>query len=405
MKYFVSDLHIGDKSPWDLFGDEKAGFLIKLLERIDRDTNHHGELVLLGDIFDFTLLAGHETPAPDIDSAAIFARVRQAYTSLFKVFREFVREGNGLFYVWGNHDYPMRFRKHCYQFQRAVLNRFWDSARQRRIWFSGYYTSPSHGLYAEHGHRYDTTNVHLDGESVPLGTLMVSKFIRKWESWESSAQDEGDEPEQMSQPFRILSDIRPWFNGIYYLNRLIKKGIMPEEAKKELVKDLYAVQEQSSSSVPHVFFRILANMPWFIQESVVHSRLKDEAPRTLREKAKLLLKGYSTEIAPSKKEATIVSLLDLDFTPKMIIFGHSHFLEHTLEGGKYIYANTGSWRHTVFVDHEGQIMKIREHCPYIEVPPSQPGDLPRAVLRRAEDGKEIDLNEILRDYEEFGLKL
>lgn len=404
MKYFISDLHIGDKSPWDSFDDEKAGFLVKLLERIDRDTDHHGELILLGDIFDFTLLADHKTPSLDIDSAAIFARVRRAYSALFKAFREFIREGNVLFYVWGNHDYPMRFRNHCHQFQKAVLNRFWDSPRQPRMWFSGYYMSPSHGLYAEHGHRYDITNVHVAGDNVPLGTIMVSKFIKKWELWKGNAQDEGDEPEQMSQPFRILSDIRPWFNGIYYLNRLLRKGVMPEEAKRELVKDLYTIQEQSMSSVPHIFFRILENMPWFIQESVVHSRLKDEAPRTLREKAKLLLKGYSTEIAAGKKEATVVSLLDLDFTPKMIIFGHTHFLENTLEGG-YIYANTGSWRHTVFVDHEGRIMKIREHCPYLEVPPCPEGDLPRPILRRAKDGKEIDLNEISKDYEEFGLKL
>ncbi len=405
MRYFIGDLHIGDKSPWDPFGDEKAAVLVKLLERIDRDTAHHGELILLGDIFDFTLLAGHKTPSQDIDSATIFARVRNAYSDLFKAFRKFIRDGNSLFYVWGNHDYLMRFRKHCYQFQKAVLNRFWDSLRQPRIWFSDYYVSPSHSLYAEHGHRYDMMNVHLNGDSMLLGNLMVSKFIRKWESWKSNVQDEGDEPEKMSQPFRILSDIRPWPNAIYYINRLIEKGVMPEEAKKELVKDLYNVQEQSKSSLPHIFFKILENMPWFIQEGIVGSRLKDEAPRSLREKAKLLLKGYYTDLSVGKKQATIVSLQDLDFTPKMIIFGHSHFLECTVEEAKYIYANTGSWRRTVFVDHEGRIMKIREYCPYIEVFPPRQDGLPRAIHRRAEDGKEIDMNEFLRDYEEFGLKL
>jgi len=405
MRYFISDLHIGDKSPWDRFGDEKAGLLVKLLERIDQDMDHRGELILLGDIFDFTLLAGHEVLPQKIDSAKIFSRVRKAYPDLFKAFREFIRAGNSLFYVWGNHDYLVRFKKHGHQFQRAVLKRFWDSFRQWHIWFSDYYVSPSHSLYAEHGHRYDMTNVHTNGDSIVLGSLMVSKFIRKWESWKSNIHNEGDEPEEALQPFRLLSGIRPWTNIVYYINRLIDKGVLPEEAKKELVKDLYNIQEESKSSLPHIFFQILQSMPWFIQEGIVSSKLKDEAPRNLREKAKLLLRGYSTDLSVVRRKATIGSMKDLNFLPKMVVFGHSHFLEHTVEEGKYLYANTGSWRSTVFVDREGRVMKIRNHCPYIEVFPPERGELPRAIHRRAADGKEIDMNDLFKDYEEFGLTL
>jgi hypothetical protein len=141
--------------------------------------NHHGELVLLGDIIDFTLLAGNEALAQNIDSAKILAKVRKAYPDVFKAFREFIRAGNSLFYVWGNHDYLMRFKKHAHEFQKAVLKRFWDSSRLWHIWFSDYYVSPSHSLYAEHGHRYDMTNVHINGDHIILGNLMTSKFMRK----------------------------------------------------------------------------------------------------------------------------------------------------------------------------------------------------------------------------------
>jgi len=405
MRYFISDLHIGDKSPWDRFGEEKAELLVKLLERIDRDMNHRGELILLGDIFDFTLLADHETLPQKIDSAKIFARVREAYPRLFKAFRNFIRAGNSLFYVWGNHDYPMRFKKHGHQFQRAVLKRLWDSFRQRHIWFSDYYVSPSHSLYAEHGHRYDMTNIHINGDHIILGNLMASKFIRKWRSWKNNTHIEGDEPEEASQPFRILGNIRPWPNVIYYINRLIDKGVIPEKVKKELAKDLYNIQVESKSSLSHIFYRILASMPWFIQDGFVSSRLKDEAPRSLREKAKLLLKGYSTDLSVVKGRATIGNMQDLNFVPKMVVFGHTHFIEHTLEEGKYLYANTGSWQRTVFVDQKGRIMKIQNYCPYIEVSPPEQDGLPRAIHRRAADGKEIDLKELSKDYEEFGLVL
>jgi len=109
MRYLISDLHIGDKSPWDRFGDEKAGLFVKLLERIDRDMNHRGQLILLGDIFDLTLLADHEELPQKINSEKIFVKVRKAYPHLFKALGEFIRAGNSLFYIWGNHDYPMRF--------------------------------------------------------------------------------------------------------------------------------------------------------------------------------------------------------------------------------------------------------------------------------------------------------
>ena len=405
MRYFISDLHIGDKSPWDRFGNEKAELLIKLLERIDRNMNHRAELILLGDIFDFTLLAGHPTLPHKIDSAKIFARVRKAYPHLFKAFREFIRAGNSLFYVWGNHDYLMRFKKHGHQFQKAVLNRWWDSFRQWHIWFSDYYVSPSHSLYAEHGHRYDMSNVHINGDNMILGNLMASKFVKKWQAWKNNKRIEGDEPEEKSHPFRVLGDIRPWPNIIYYINRLIDKGVLPEEVKRELVKDLYNIQKESKSSLPHIFFRILENMPWFIQDGFVSTRLRDGTPKSLREKAKLLLKGYSTDLSVVRRRATIGNKKDLNFVPKMVAFGHTHFMEHTLEEGKYLYANTGSWQRTVFVDHKGRIMKIQNHCPYLEVFPPEQDGLPKAIHRRAADGKEIDLTAIFKDYDEFGLAL
>ena len=405
MRYFISDLHIGDKSPWDGFGNQKAELLIKLLERIDRDMNHRGELILLGDIFDFTLLAGHATLPQKIDSAKIFARVRKAYPHLFKAFREFIWAGNSLFYVWGNHDYLMRFKKHGHQFQKAVLKRLWDSSRQWHIWFSDYYVSPSHSLYAEHGHRYDMSNVHINGNHIILGNLMASKFIKKWQAWKSNIHIEGEEPEEESQPFRVLGNIRPWPNIVYYINRLLNKGVLPEEVKKELVKDLYNIQAESDSSLPHIFFRILESMPWFIQDSFVSSRLRDEAPSSLREKAKLLLKGYSTNLSVARKRATIGNMKDLNFVPEVVVFGPTHFIEHTLEEGKYLYANTGSWQRTVLVDHIGRIMKIQNHCPYLEVSPPEQDGLPKAIHRRAVDGKEIDLKELFKDYKQFDLAL
>ena len=238
-----------------------------------------------------------------------------------------------------------------------------------------------------------------------LGSLMASRFIKKWQTWESNSQlqvngllGEG------SHPFQILGNIRPWPNIIYYIDRLIDQGVLSEGEKKELARDLYDIQEEAKSSLPHIFFRILQSMPWFIQEGVVSSRLKDDAPRSLREKARLLLMGYSTDLSVTSKRATVGSKKDLTFVPKMIVFGHTHFMEHALlEEGKYLYANTGSWQDTVFVNRQGRIMKIQDICPYLEVFPPEKYELPEAIHRRALDGKEIDPKELFKDYEKFGL--
>ncbi len=405
MRYFISDLHIGDKSSWDHFGDRKANSLIKLLERIDHDTKHNGELILLGDVFDFTIMAGYDQVPQKIDSGLIFAQVERAYPSIFKAFRDFIREGNRLFYVWGNHDYLMRFQKHDYEFQKAILKRFWDYNKRWRIAFADYYISPSHKIFAEHGHKYDPACVHLEGDKIIFGNLMAGRVVMKWETWENKELPESERSMESRFPFKILSDIRPWPNVVYYINRLIKKGILPENVKKELVADLYSIHEETSATAPHLFFRILESMPWFIQDGIMSSRLKDETPRRFREKAKLLLKGYSSELSISKKKMSAGIRHDLNFAPQILIFGHSHFLDRAFFEDNYIYVNTGSWHGSVFVNSEGEVIKINTYCPYIEVFPPEPGGAPKAFIRRAEDGREIDFDQIKMEYKKLGYNL
>jgi hypothetical protein len=285
------------------------------------------------------------------------------------------------------------------------MAKFWDSWRRKsQILISDYYISRSHSLYAEHGHRYDLANVHLEGGQAALGTLLALKVVKKWESWESQRAVAGENPEEVLHPFRFLGDIRPLTHIIHYMNRLIERGILPEEVKKELAKDLYKVMEEwKSSSSQSILIWVLENLPWFIQEEVLGLRLKDEAPKALRERAKLLLDGFSTDISAVKKKVTVGTLKDLDFAPKIVIFGHTHFPENNVEKDKYVYGNTGSWRDTLFVDREGRMVKIPNHCPYVEVIPPEYGELPKAIFRRAVDGAEINIPDLIKDYEKFGL--
>ena len=134
--------------------------------------------------------------------------------------------------------------------------------------------------------------------------------------------------------------------------------------------------------MPHFFFRILENMPWFIQEGIIGSELKDPVPRNLRHVAKLMVEGYDTDLSVVKRKTTALNIKDLNFLPKVIVFGHTHFLDSVLVAGKYVYVNTGSWRDTLFVNRDGQLRKMNNHYPYIEVLPAEPGGLPTVTQNR-----------------------
>ena len=403
MKYFISDLHIGDNGPFDQFGKEKEKALVNLLKLIDIEAKHRAELVLLGDIFDFTLLAGHTTTPNKIDSKSIFAQVKKIYPRLFKALSKFVKAGNSLFYVWGNHDYPMRYKKHAHEFKSLIMKGLPKSARPR-MWFSDYYVSPSYNLYAEHGHRYDIANVHVDGDNTILGNLMAARLVRKWQFWKNDNPIEVDGPEDTVYPFKIMGNIRPWPNIIRYINRLIDKGIISGDIKDKMAVDLYSIKEETNTIYPKIFWKVLGNMPEFIQDGVARESLKDQAPDILRKKAKLLLEGFSSDIA-IKKVSTIGNIKDLNFVPRALLFGHTHFIDYILEEGKHVYVNIGSWQDAVFVNPEGKILNTQRYCPYITITRAEDSDIPNIIIRDARDGKEIDLKDVYMDYEESGLFL
>lgn len=84
--FFVSDLHIGDGSAGDLFGNKDDEFL-RFLDHVE----HHGDkLVILGDCLDFYL-------------AGSFERILNAHKRVLRRLKQLAEEMD-VVYVWGNHD-------------------------------------------------------------------------------------------------------------------------------------------------------------------------------------------------------------------------------------------------------------------------------------------------------------
>jgi UDP-2,3-diacylglucosamine pyrophosphatase LpxH len=97
--WFVSDLHIGDATPSDVFFG-KDRYLVALLERIEREG---GMLVVCGDAIDF-----HQ--------AWSLTRVIRPHQELFGALSRLARQ-NKLVYVIGNHDYEINLYNEILQFR------------------------------------------------------------------------------------------------------------------------------------------------------------------------------------------------------------------------------------------------------------------------------------------------
>jgi len=137
--WFISDLHLGDATPCDVFFG-KDQHLIAMLERIYEEGS---TLVIAGDAIDF-----HQ--------AWSFTRVLRAHQELFHAFSTLSREGR-LFYVIGNHDFEITLFSEILAFRVCDELIIGDSILCVHGWQYDPYLSMTVGV----GHGWSTTVHHL----------------------------------------------------------------------------------------------------------------------------------------------------------------------------------------------------------------------------------------------------
>jgi UDP-2,3-diacylglucosamine pyrophosphatase LpxH len=137
--WFISDLHIGDGTPCDVFfGKDRQ--LISLCNRVNEEG---AVLVIVGDAIDF-----HQ--------AWSFTRVLRAHQELFHALSSIAREGR-LYYVIGNHDFEINLFKEILSFRVCDELMIGDRIRCIHGWQYDPYLSKTIG----HGHEWSTTIHHL----------------------------------------------------------------------------------------------------------------------------------------------------------------------------------------------------------------------------------------------------
>lgn len=412
-KYFISDTHIGGRGKIDDFDDKVANFCF-LLKKIENDNNKNdpGELILLGDFFDFLEVEVQGNQFSNIKSkiAFIIKKISRRYPDLFKAIQEYIKSGQKIFYVCGNHDFHMLFPR-IYQLvaQEFIPKDGLDPLDGFRLFqVNNFYASRKFKIYAEHGHRFDSENWHHKGMPECLGSLLVKNFLIKWE-----------------KKYTELDNMRPRGNMYFVIREeCVAKGLNANQEIKAMLKTMNEVHKEylhlcdnynhdhksvsDRANKIKILLSIYTNedswwddvVNWAAEGSIIDAL--NENCTTYRKKA--------IELMNMNNDDNIASQKDLDFKPDHFIFGHTHFFDHREFDGGRSYINTASWLSTYFYDNKSKKANIDDviaKAPVLIF--NKAGEKPKLYdvqydsVQNKGGLKEIHFEKIKEEYEKLGV--
>ncbi len=352
VKIFMSDLHLGDGGKADDFTEDKEDNFVALLEQLADKFGTKAELVLLGDIFD--LIEQEET-----DPQKAIAIAMDKHSNAIEALNGWLKRGNKLFYITGNHDHSLRRANVSRLLAEKVLEP--DSSTNEISWGSfvldDWYASPSFGIYAEHGNRFDADNNH-GGMSGCFGDKIVREVLRPLEVGKKSYLTDKawipPEGVRGENPFIMLDNVRPRGNIIFLIEKLIDEEYLKPETKdalKEFIINVYKKHPELGKAGS----MILNNK--FLRWALI-------TDAALREKLNTTYSAYR-EHAKTMITKQGLTLRDLSFKPRYIVMGHTHYFDSFDLSKSTKYLNLSSWLDTVFLNENGEIDKVRFNCPFL----------------------------------------
>lgn len=356
-KYIISDTHIGEREKIDDFKNKAENFyqLLKLIIKENPDKNDPGELVLLGDFFDFLEVEIKGKTSQNVESEIKMKidKIDEKYPSLFKNMGDYLMKGQKIFYVSGNHDYHMLFPK-VYRLVGEKLSSYGaDHAINQQLFLvSDYYVSLTHKIYAEHGHRFDSENWHFNGMKESFGSLLVRNFLIHWE-----------------KEYKFLDNIRPRGNIFYLIQKECEKDPKKDQYDEiiKILKSMNDVQneylkmcddaefknkkiESRRDKISALLYVFKKSSDWL--DRVLLKLAGGSIVRNLNENC-VIYRKKAEKLMNMENEDNISNQRDLDFRPEHFILGHTHFFDHKSLYNETNYYNTASWLDTLFYNEKG----------------------------------------------------
>lgn len=352
----MSDLHIGDSGKADDFTPEKEEIFLKLLKELSQAYGKGSELIMLGDIFDL-IEQKEENPEKAVKKSIT------VHDKFVKALRHWLRKGNKLFYITGNHDHALRRANVVKVFADRLLEKTKETDKDitwGHFVVDDWYASKKYKIYAEHGNRFDVTNNHGGMEDC-FGDKIVRKVLRPLEA--ATLQNEYETSKPWVAPkgwpgknmFSILDNIRPRENIMEFIDLLVENGFLKKdftENFKNKVVDLYKEHpdpDWGTSMLAHNRF-----LRFLITDGVFKKKLKENY-KPYRKNANEFVKRKG------------LNLRDLSFKPGYIIMGHTHFLDKFKVGKNAQYLNLSSWLDTIYINiKKGKMsFNVDKNCPFL----------------------------------------
>ena len=396
MLVFISDLHFVDGSAGEHNLSPRAFdyFFDDLTAIANKPSNDIKEikLVLLGDIFDLLRTEGwfgypvDERPwgtnehAIEVHALTLFDSITDhpENSQTFRLFRQGMADLQikcglateaRLFYLPGNHDrlvnrYSSLRKKVC---DCLGIPSVWHDPNDL---FPHTYEDLAHGVFARHGHEYDTYNyeggiayTELDYQRVPIGDPITTELVARL-PYALARRLEGvtwltpEEKANIKRNFQEIENVRPLSSVIEWLLYQVQQT----RTLKEVIED--TVQE-----VVDYFDSLDFVKKWYAR----HDKWTDWQDEADKIQALLFLlrnfKLYSTEklwdLAMQANDyfvkddlllAAPQEYVHLDSRIRYVVYGHTHVplasAVSSTPGGSYpmdrVYLNTGTWRGRYF---------------------------------------------------------
>lgn len=319
--WVASDLHLDEASGARLFDDLRQGeALERLCARALRDPG--GELVLLGDTFDFTSMIapargldrfaralGFEArPPPARTTAQLLAAVAESNPRAFAALRAFAARAP-LTLVPGNHDRHLGEPGAAEALAQVGLG---GAALPRAL----SRTLGGRRVVLEHGHRFDRANARADGGGETMTRVLhqaVVPFLRAHGARRNVRMD----------PSRIVA-LRPEESVVPVLQRWLR----PDDFRRFFRAFLDLLGDNGYLPRPASLFARLIT-PEQVRKQV------EEADRLWEKTGSTALRALAASAAPGAPPA------------HALVLGHTHVIDWAVQDGarpdERFYANLGTW--------------------------------------------------------------
>lgn len=358
----LGDIEMGAGNLTDDFISDNA--LSELIEELGRRP-HPVDLVLNGDTFDFLrapYFKENQLVYPrHITEEISLAKLRLIYHAHYKVFealKKFTKiKRHRLFFVIGNHDYDLVYRKVQKKIKTLLGN-------HKNIYFLRRYRH--YGVYIEHGQQYDFLN-RINFNKLFLNYKRESILNLSWVSF------------GLISTFMHLKEEHPFIERVFprptllSLHRSVVKKLTFKTAVyflKSIIYFPFRYYFDPTYTYPkelfREFYRRVRKVNWDVDNII--QIFKHRKKRTLKKN-------------------------------KIYILGHIHEKYIEEKKGKVI-IHPGSWRDEYNLDPKTKKLTPRPKR-YVQILVSKEGELNYQIIEQSIRKKQLDYNEVVKDEVKF----